>query len=202
MRIECITYSDADWDKEFDHVSVSGHVMQICTPSERDAVQNSPSGVEPTLPKYNVISWFSRKQRDHVAMSSEDAETTAAVPSGHLIQWARGLFDELHLISKTSPERPWLLMLDNSATVANLHSGKISSMNMHNARHHAYIRNLAGLGLILPWKVDTKLNKADPMTKVLPPKDHERHLLSVMGLYPNSEGQPDSVPFKKRRMSA
>jgi hypothetical protein len=106
MRIECITYSDADWDKEFDHVSVSGHVMQICAPSERDAVQNSPSGVEPTLPKYNVISWFSRKQRDHVAMSSEDAETTAAVPSGHLIQWARGLFDELHLISKTSPERP------------------------------------------------------------------------------------------------
>ena len=73
---------------------------------------------------------------------------------------------------------------------------------MHNARHHAYIRNLAGLGLILPWKVDTKLNKADPMTKVLPPKDHERHLLSVMGLSPNSEEQPDSVPFKKRRMSA
>jgi hypothetical protein len=208
LRLECLTYTDSDWDKEFDHVSVSGHVMQICTPIQRDMIESSPSGENPPLPMHNILSWFSRKQRDHVATSSEDAETTAALPSVQQTMWARGLFNELSFTAtsvagttQTSVERPWLLLCDNSATVANLHSGKISKGNQHNARHFAYVRNEVKLRHILPWKVDTKINKADLMTKVLPLNDHYRHVSTMIGVYEKPAGQLSTNKSKKRRIA-
>ena len=189
LRLECITYTDSDWDKEFDHVSVSGHVMQICTPAERNLIECTPSGDVPPLPLHNVLSWFSRKQKGHVALSTEDAESTASVSSTTQMMWVRGLFDEFSFTSQTSPERPWLLLCDNSATVANLHSGKISNGNQHNARHFAYTRNEVKQCNIFPWKIDTKLNYADMMTKVLPPKEHFRHIHNIMSAYIPTAGQ-------------
>jgi hypothetical protein len=146
-------------------------------------IQSTPSGIVPPLPLHNVLSWFSRKQKGHVALSTEDAESTAAVPSATQIVWVRGLFDEFMFTSQTPPERPWLLLCDNSATVANLHSGKVSKGNQHNARHFHYTRNEVKQGSIFPWKVDTKLNKADIMTKVLPHNEHFRHLHNIMSAY-------------------
>jgi hypothetical protein len=122
--------------------------------------------------------------------------------------WARGLFNELSFTAtsvagttQTSVERPWLLLCDNSATVANLHSGKISKGNQHNARHFAYVRNEVKLRHILPWKVDTKINKADMMTKVLPPNDHYRHVSTMIGVYEKPAGQLCTNKSKKRRIA-
>jgi hypothetical protein len=122
----------------------------------------------------------------------------AASVSTRQIEWTRGLFAELgfteepqptpgskplsaeEILDKEEIETPWLLLIDNSATVANLNSGKIPKDNHQNARLFAYVKNATGnLKQVKPWKVNTLYNTADILTKLLVFPVHDGHCRSI-----------------------
>ena len=197
-KLQGITFTDANWSRDSDAVSTSGHLMHICTPQEKVLITSSRPGTKPAFPLHNVISWFSRKQRNFIAISTEASETMAASVSTRQIEWTRGLFAELgftdepqptpgskplsaeEILDKEEIETPWLLLIDNSATVANLNSGKIPKDNHQNARLFAYVKNATGnLKQVKPWKVNTLYNTADILTKLLVFPVHDGHCRSI-----------------------
>jgi hypothetical protein len=116
----------------------------------------------------------------------------AASLSTRQIEWTRGLFNELGFTAdpQTIPgskppypedilelkelEPPWLLLIDNSSTVANLNSRKSSKDNHQNRRLFGYVRNAVNeMMQVKPWKINTLYNTADILTKLLPFSIHD-----------------------------
>ena len=78
LKIEFLAWTDSDWSKDSDSVSVSGHCISMHFPADIDKILQLPAEDRcPHWPKYNVISYSSKKQSTFIATSSEAAETRA-----------------------------------------------------------------------------------------------------------------------------
>ena len=135
-------YSDADWGGDpVDRKSTTGYVVFI---------------------NDNVVSWNSKKQQT-VALSSAESEYMAITETVKELLWLRGLLVEVGVKVVT----PSIIYVDNQAAI------QISKNDTHHDRtkqidiKHHFIRDCIKNGDIdLQW-VETKLQRADILTKSL-----------------------------------
>ena len=124
------------------------------------------------LPPNNVMKWASQKQSDHVADSTESAETVAAVCATKDIIWIRDLLKTLGLMTNDTP--PSILAGDNKSTLINIYETKTHTTNRYMARKTAVAREAFKDGATYPWYRSSKQNPSDGFTKFLAPIDHQR----------------------------
>lgn len=175
LKIEFLGWTDSDWDKDCDSVSVSGHCISMHFPVDVDKILELP--VEErcaSWPKNNIISYSSRKQSTFIATSSEAAESRAICDVAKPLKFLKDLAVEKTLMDDN--DRPTYLLCDNSATIVNMHQGKVHQKNRHHARELAFARSMVVGGYINPYKVATAHNHADIFTKMLPKHVHDYHV--------------------------
>jgi len=166
LALDVISFFDADWAKEYDSKSVSGWIISFVTPTEVDHFRST--GV---IPRYNASKWASKKQAQHVADSTESAETVAGVSCTKDIIWHRDLLKTLRLMS--DQYRPSLICGDNKSTMLSIKDDKLTQTNRWSARKTALMRQEFANGNIEPWWVPSATNLADGFTKHLPPNTHK-----------------------------
>jgi hypothetical protein len=165
--------TDADWNKEFDHKSVSGTCMRICTRLEIEHGLQTGD-----WPDHNFLNWRSKKQADQVADSTESSETAAACLGVRDLMWQRNVLDELGILANNSRG---ILLLDNSTLVVNLNNGKITTNTRHYGRNVSFlIHEIESLKLTVCW-IPAKQNWANQLTKSLPPGQTTAEASHLMG---------------------
>jgi hypothetical protein len=174
LEIDVISFFDADWAKESDSKSVSGWIMSFVTPEEVDEFKKTGN-----IPQNNPARWASKKQADHVADSTESAETVAAVAAAKDLVWMRDLLKDIGLMSETS--RPSILSGDNRSTLISIEDEKVTATNRWSARKTAFVRTARKNGEIIPWWTPTKKNPADGFTKYLAAYEHQLCFGNYMG---------------------
>ena len=156
-------------------VSVSRHYISMHFPADIDKILQIPAENRcPHWPKYNVISYFSKKQSTFIATLSEAAETRAVCGVAKPLKFLRDLAVEMTIMEDT--DRPTFLLCDNEATIINLHQGKVHNKNRHHAREIAFARSMVVQRYINPFKVATDHNHADIFTKILAKHVHDYHV--------------------------
>jgi len=173
-QVDVLAFFDADWAKEADSKSISGWVISYVTPEEADSFR-----VTGVIPPNNLVRWASKKQSDHVADSTESAETVAAVAAAKDVIWLRGLLKELGLMP--SSYRSSVLSGDNRSTLLSIEDEKVTATNRWSARKTAFVRQAHHNGDITPWWTPTKENPADGFTKYLDPTSHYKCFDTYMG---------------------
>jgi hypothetical protein len=174
-QIDVITFFDADWAKEQDSKSISGWIVSFVTMNEVENFKTTGS-----IPQHNPAKWASKKQANHVADSTESAETVAAVAATKDVIWLRGLLKEIGLMSEEY--RASILSGDNRSTLISIEDEKVTATNRWSARKTAFVRQARKNGDITPWWVPTKKNPADGFTKYLDPAQHILCFKNYMGV--------------------
>ena len=131
------------------------------------------------------MKWAFQKQSDHVADSTESAETIAAVCAAKDIIWIRSLLKTLGLMADDAP--PSILAGDNKATLINIYESKVNSTDHYTARKTAVVRQAYNDGDLYPWYRKSTLNPSDGFTKFLAILDHNRCFHPYMGSAPKSQ---------------
>jgi len=173
-QLDVLTFFDADWAKESDSKSVSGWVMSFVTPEQVDHFKTTGD-----IPQNNIARWASKKQADHVADSTESAETVAAVAAAKDMMWIRSLLKEIGLMPEDY--RPSILSGDNRSTLISIEDEKVTATNRWSARKTAFVRNAKKVGDLIPWWTPTKKNPADGFTKYLEVAQHTLCFRNYMG---------------------
>ena len=132
-----------------------------------------------------VAVLYSSKRQQCIAMSSTEAEIIAASAAAVEVMYARTLLSEMGL----PQERPTVLRVDNSGAVELSRDRKSCHRSRHIDRRFFKVRELVARGTIDVQKVDTKLNRADFLTKALDEATFLRHRASTMGEF---GGEADS----------
>ena len=135
-------YSDADWGSDpVDRKSTTGYVVFI---------------------NDNAVSWNSKKQQT-VAQSSAESEYMAITETVKEMLWLRALLTEVGLKLVT----PSMIYVGNQAAIQISKTDKHHDRTKHIDIKHRFIRDCIKNGDVdLKW-VETKLQRADVLTKSL-----------------------------------
>lgn len=121
-----------------------------------------------------AVSWSSKKQTT-VAISSTEAEYTAAVATGKEVIWMRSLLRELHFpIDAATP-----MMMDNQSAIAVTKNPEHHGRMKHIDIQHHWIREKVRDRDIVVKYLPTEEMTADILTKALPRALVERHRLGL-----------------------
>ena len=131
------------------------------------------------IPPNNVVKWASKKQSDHVADSTESAETVAAVCATKDVIWLRNILQCVGLMANNAS--PSIIGGDNKATILNLHEDRVTTTNRYMARKSAVARQAVKEGVTQFWWQQGTKNPADLFTKNLPHESHQRYVELFMG---------------------
>jgi hypothetical protein len=140
-------YCDADWASDADRKSISGYVFVLAG---------------------GAVAWSAKKQST-VALSTAEAEYTAATHCAKQVLWYRSLFEELELyVPKTST-----IFTDNQAAVSIAHHPEFYSRTKHIDISLHFLRDLVQNGTLDMVYIKTEDNLADLFTKGLPRIVHQ-----------------------------
>jgi len=171
LKLNVITYIDADWNKEPDCKSVSGYAILLCEQHEVDTFRST--GV---VPSGNFISYASKKQADLVAESTKCSEHYACCYGTNTTVFEINCLKEVGLFG----HGPSPVLNDNLAVVVNSMEYKVPTSQRHNALKFAILEDRIRAGLIIMLHVPGKLNVADMFTKVLDYVTFEFHRRKMM----------------------
>jgi hypothetical protein len=144
-----MAYCDANWCQDDDGTSTTGYIIGM-----KDEKSN-------TIDELNWISFVSKKQSQHVADSTESAETYSIVQATKDILFLRNIMIEIGF----KINEPTTIYNDNTSTITNLNNNIINGKNRSEARKHFYARNAIQNGEIIIKYIKSKLNLADAFTK-------------------------------------
>ena len=111
----------------------------------------------------NLVSWRS-KLHPTLCMSTAEAEYIAASEAAKETAYLQHLLAELRI--RVLPSAA--LLIDNAACIHIASNGQVSGRTKHIELRHHYVRDRVAKGSITLYKVNTKHQRADAMTKVLP----------------------------------
>ena len=111
------------------------------------------------------IAWKSQKQHS-VALSTTEAEYVGESHCGTMIEWLRGLLQELDIDGAT-PTEPTVMHCDNQAAIGMAEKAQFSKKTKHIAIRYHYVRDLIGNGVIEMVFVPTTEMIADGLTKAV-----------------------------------
>ena len=120
-----------------------------------------------------AVSWKSSKQST-VADSSTEAEYIAASDAAKEAVWIRKFIAELGVMPSIS--RPIELLCDNNGAIAQAREPRSHQRSKHILRRFHLIRDIINRGDVEVSRVSTVDNIADPLTKLLSIKHHDRHV--------------------------
>ena len=109
------------------------------------------------------ISWKSQKQQS-VMLFTAEAEFVGESHCGTMIEWLRGLLQELQ-IEGTIPDGPTPIYADNQAAIGMAERLKFSKKTKHIAIRYHYIRELVDKDIIRIEYIPTTEIIADALTK-------------------------------------
>jgi len=173
LKLNVITYIDADWNKESDCKSVSGYCILLCEQREIDLFMSS--GI---VPRGNYVSFASKKQADKVAESTKSAEHYACCYGTNTTEFMINSLKEVGLFG----HGPSPVLNDNLAVVVNSMEFKVPTSQRHNALKFAILEERIRDKLIIMLHVSGNLNVADMFTKVLDYIPFERHRNMMMSI--------------------
>ena len=127
-----------------------------------------------------LIAWCS-KLHPAMALSSAEAEYTAATEASKLIKWIVSLMTFL----KQRPSTPIRVFEDNSACRTMAASTQVSGRNKHFELRQHYVRQQVRVGLIVLKEINTKDQIADIFTKTTVRPVFEQHANALL------QGLPD-----------
>ena len=119
-----------------------------------------------------AISWKSSKQST-VADSTTEAEYIAASDAAKEAVWIKKFITELGVVPSISG--PIELLCDNNGAIAQAREPRSHQRSKHILRRFHLIRDIIGRGDVKVSRVPTEENIADPLTKLLSVKHHDRH---------------------------
>lgn len=140
-------YCDADWASDADRKSISGYVFKIAG---------------------GAVAWSAKKQST-VALSTAEAEYTAATHCAKQVLWYRSLFTELGINIPTTST----IFTDNQAAVSIAHHPEFYSRTKHIDISLHFLRDLVQNGTLNTVYINTEDNLADLFTKGLPRTLHQ-----------------------------
>ena len=120
-----------------------------------------------------AIVWKSVKQKC-VADSTMEAEYVAASEAAKEAVWLRNFIMDLDVIPGLP--RTITIYCDNNGAVANSKEPRVHKATKHIERKYHLIREIVKRGEVAVAKIASEDNLADPFTKALPARAHERHV--------------------------
>ena len=173
LKLNVITYIDADWNKEPDCKSVSGYCILLCEQREIDLFMST--GI---VPRGNYVSYASKKQADTVAESTKSSEHYACCYGTNTTEFMVNSLKEVGLFG----HGPSPVLNDNLAVVVNSMEFKVPTSQRHNALKFAILEQRIHDKLIIMLHVSGNLNVADMFTKVLDYVPFQRHRNMMMSV--------------------
>lgn len=174
LKFAIVCYVDADWAREWDRRSVSGWCISI---HHQSVIQQSlQTGV---WPRFNYLTFRSKKQASHVADSSQSAEMYACNEACKDMIFLRNLLSELQLLGE-SVVCP--MLNDSSATVITVNNLKVPPAQRHNAIKFQSLVSYVSQKDINLLLIKGENNTADMFTKILDSQTSRKHASSITGL--------------------
>jgi len=127
----------------------------------------------------NATVAYGSKRQECIALSSTEAEIMAASQAASEIMYARGLLAEMGVLL----DGPTTLWVDNSGAVELSKDMKSCKRSRHIERRYLKVRELVAQGHIVVKYKPTADNRADVLTKPLPPAVHRAHADALMNRY-------------------
>jgi hypothetical protein len=172
IRPRIVTCSDASYAGDDDAISVSGGVNFMI---DEEEWKNSQEHFKSIPPKYNITGYFSKRQKV-VACSSTEAEYIAGYDNAKIIIHKSQILECLGFITN----RPHVMYVDNQSIMSIVDEWKVGDRTKHmNVRFHYLTEKVIHEDIVL-WKVHTKLNTADFLTKPLDCTTYQTHRESCM----------------------
>ena len=112
------------------------------------------------------VSWKSKKGST-VCLSTTEAEYTALTEATKEVEWIKGLYSEINIISPLL--KPILLKGDNLGANAKAKNPVMHARTKHTLLKFHYVQEKVKEGVILVEYIDTKNMPADGLIKTLPP---------------------------------
>ena len=122
-----------------------------------------------------AVSWKSSKQ-EKTADSTIESEYIAASEVAKEVVWIKKFITELGAIP--SIVHPVLLYCDNNGAIAQAKEPRSHQRSKHVLKRYHLIRENIGKNDVKIEKIPTDQNIADPLTKPLPQKKYESHVLA------------------------
>jgi hypothetical protein len=136
----------------------------------------SPYGYIVRYGKYGIIAAEARKTA-LCAMSTTEAEHYGATEAGKMIQWIRGLWDEMGILDPG----PTVMWEDNQGAIALTKDAVAHARNKHYRLRQHFLRDIQERRIITVLHVGTKWQLADIFTKALGPQEFRRLTQAIMG---------------------
>jgi hypothetical protein len=187
-----IASSDSNYAADKDGISISSYVLQLADKYYWDHLDVA------TPPKWNVISYCSKRQRE-VTRSSTESEYIASALCLKNILHKKYIMDELGF-----PQHGIPLFIDNVSVKFLANEWKVTDNSKHiNTRYH-FLRSHAIRETISIYYVESEENLADIGTKPLAKAQHE-YLMSKFMVGTPLQGDPEKerilVDRKKKKAS-
>ena len=119
------------------------------------------------------MSWKSSKQST-VADSTTEAEYIVASDAAKEAVWIRKFITELGVMPSVS--RPIELLCDNNGAIAQAREPRSHQRSKHILRRFHLIKDIINRGDVEVSRMPPADNIADPLTKLLSIKHHDRHV--------------------------
>ena len=164
VRPTLVAWTDSNHAADKDRVSVSGHMLQIIHQPYYTSTNIMNDVEREGLPRYNVITYTSKRQRE-IALSSTEAEYIASASCCKTIMHLKQLMCEMGF---ESCNNTLTMFVDNQSIIALANDLKVSSRFKHVQIRHHYIRWNVMSGEVRMVYIATNLNVADFFTKPNP----------------------------------
>ena len=122
-----------------------------------------------------AVSWKSSKQ-ETTADSTTELEYIAASEATKEAIWIKKFITELGVVP--SIVNPILLYCDNNGAITRAKEPRSHQRSKHVLRRYHLIREIIGRNDVKIEKIPTDQNIVDPLTKPLPQKKYESHVLA------------------------
>ena len=122
-----------------------------------------------------AVSWKSSKQ-ETTADSTTEAEYIAASDAAKEAVWIKKFIAELGVVR--SIVNPVAIYCDNNGAIAQAKEPRSHQRSKHVLRRYHLIREIIGRNDVKIERVPTEQNVADPLTKPLPQKKFDSHVLA------------------------
>ena len=123
------------------------------------------------------IAWKSQKQHS-VALSTAEAEYVGESHCSTMIEWFRGLLQELN-IPGTMPTEPTAMYCDNQAAIGIAERAQFSKKTKHITIRYHYVRELVKNGVVEMVFVPTAEMMADGLTKAVGKEKFKRFVQAI-----------------------
>jgi hypothetical protein len=142
----------------------------------------------------NAIIGYGSKRQQSIALSSTEAEITAASRAALEIMFVRGILRDLGV----DVSEPTALFVDNRSAIALAQDRRSCHRSRHILRRFLKVREFVAEGHIRVEYVNTQTNAADIFTKSLDKDTHWRHVNFLFGRgCANSETASSELPSVK-----